>query len=520
MLIPNFYSGSDVLGCQAFDEIREGVGNIVAAVRMMVDGKYLSRPRHPVGIDDHAEDVLDNLNYNSERSHLVGIWGKGGIGKTSIAKVIYNRICHNFECPRFLTNIKDIWQQDSGKDYLQKQLSDISNTTDMIMPSTEMGDSFYLKRALVVLDDVSQTDQLLSLCSNRKLFGLGSIILVTTREKNILDLLEFDLKYELEEMNSSKSLELFSWHAFKHLTPPDSLIKRSRKAISYCGGLPLALEVLGSLLLDRTTSEWKSVLKLLERNQSNAVPLKLSYDFLDDNEKKIFLEIGCSYIGMDRHNITQLLNGCGLAADDGISKLIERGLLKVDKNNKLEMHDLLRDMGREMNHFKPKSKWFHNIFLSFRGKDTRMSFVSHLCAALQNAGIEVYMDNKLERGENISSSLLQAIEGSKISIIIFSMNYANSSWCLQELEKIIECHRTIGQEVLPVFYGVEPSEVRRQIGPFGKELDGLVQRISATKDMIISWKRALTEAANLSGFSVNDYRYSLISFFPDSYRLF
>lgn len=163
-------------------------------------------------------------------------------------------------------------------------------------------------------------------------------------------------------------------------------------------------------------------------------------------------------------------------------------------------------MGRELNYLKPKSQWVHNVFLSFRGLDTRRSFTSYLCAALRNGGIAVYMDDNLERGENISSSLLQAIEVSRVSIIIFSINYANSRWCLQELEKIMECHRTLGQEVLPVFYGVEPSEVRNQIGSFGKALGGLVQRISDTKDMIISWKRALTEAANLSGWNLNDYR--------------
>ncbi|XP_057451408.1 disease resistance protein RUN1-like isoform X2 [Lotus japonicus] len=443
------------------------------------------------------------------RMVLDGIWGKGGIGKTSIAKVIYNRMFESFEGSSFVANIKDVWKQDKGEDYLRTQLlSDINSTTDMAVHSTEVEKILAHKRVLVVLDDVSNTDQLISLCGSRKRFGVGSIIMITTREKQVLDLFELDVVYEMKEMDPSKSLELFSWHAFKHYIPTDDWIQLSRKAISFCGGLPLALEVLGSLLLDRTASQWKSILKLLKRNQSNEVLniLKLSYDFLDDNEKKVFIEIACFYMGKDRHNVTQLLSGCGLAAETGISKLIERSLLKVDKNNKLEMHDLVQEMGRELNRLKPKSKWIHTVFLSFRGLDTRRSFTSHLYAALQHAGIEVYMDDKLKRGENISSSLLQAIEGSRVSIIIFSVNYANSIWCLQELEKIMECHRAIGQEVVPVFYGVEPSEVRKQIGSFGQALDGLVQRISATKDMIVRWKRALTEAANLSGWNLNSYR--------------
>ncbi|XP_061376306.1 uncharacterized protein LOC133318335 [Gastrolobium bilobum] len=498
-----------VLDIDAFGEKNKVAGIIVDAVHMILGGKYLSRPRHPVGIDLHAKNVFDLLSYSSEGVHFVGIWGKGGIGKTALAKVIYNRMYDSFEVSSFLANINDLWMRDNGKDYLLKHLlSDMVNTEDMKIYSVEMEKILSHKRALLVFDDAGEVDQLISLCGSREWFGPGSVILITTRQKYSYPFLEFDFTYEMKEMDTSQSLELFSWHAFKHFSPSDGFIKLSRKAITHCGGLPLALEVLGSLLLDRTTSEWKGVLRLLERNESYAVSkmLKMSYEFLDDYEKKTFLEIACFYIGKDRHSITQLLNGCGLPAETGISKLIDRSLLKVDKNNKLEMHDMLQKMGREMNHFKPKSKCIHNVFLSFRGQDTRRSFTSHLCDAFQNAGVDVYMDDKLERGEDISSSLLQAIEGSRISIIIFSINYANSRWCLQELEKIMECHRTVGQEVLPVFYGVEPSEVRNQIGTFGKAFEGLVQRSSATKDMIISWKRALREAANLSGWNLNNYR--------------
>ncbi|XP_057445146.1 disease resistance protein RUN1-like isoform X2 [Lotus japonicus] len=491
-----------IVDFQASDEI-------VHIVCMMLDGKYLSCTYHQIGKSIHTKNIYDSLSNDLESVHLVGIWGKGGSGKTTIAKVIYNNMCHSFEGSIFLANIKDEWKQDNGKEYLQKQLlTEINSSTDLIMNSTEMEKILPHKRVLVVLDDVSQRDQLISLCGSPVWFGPGSMILITAREKHLLDDLELDFEYEMKGMESSESLQLFGSHAFKNDSPAGNLIKLSKKAISHCGGLPLALEVLGSLLLDRKRSEWKSILKLLKRNQSNEVLniLKVSYDFLDHNEKKIFIEIACFYIGMDRHNITQLLNGCGLAAETGISKLIELSLLKVDMNNKLEMHDLFQDMGSDLNDLKPKSKWIHNVFLSFRGVDTRRSFTSHLYATLQNAGMAVYMDDNLERGENISSSLLQAIEVSRVSIIIFSINYANSRWCLQELEKIMECHRTLGQEVLPVFYGVEPSEVRNQIGSFGKALGGLVQRISDTKDMIISWKRALTEAANLSGWNLNDYR--------------
>jgi len=173
----------------------------------------------------------------------------------------------------------------------------------------------------------------------------------------------------------------------------------------------------------------------------------------------------------------------------------------------------------------------YDVFLSFRGEDTRKSFTSHLFASLQNAGIIVFKDDhSLVRGDDISKSLLQAIQESRISVIVFSKNYADSRWCLQELMKIMECNRTTGQMLLPVFYDVHPSEVRHQTGEFGKVFRNLSKRIlkgdelmvpkwrntleeeesmvleDGYKDIVLKWKDALHEAAGLAGFLVLNSR--------------
>ena len=80
------------------------------------------------------------------------------------------------------------------------------------------------------------------------------------------------------------------------------------------------------------------------------------------------------------------------------------------------------------------------------------------------------MDDKLRSEENISEELLKTIKRSMISVIMFSENYASSKWCLDELVWILECRKNLGQLVLPVFYGIDPSEVRKQEGKFGVEL--------------------------------------------------
>ena len=139
----------------------------------------------------------------------------------------------------------------------------------------------------------------------------------------------------------------------------------------------------------------------------------------------------------------------------------------------------------------------HDVFLSFRGEDTRYNFTSHLHKALRDKQIQTYIDYKLNSGDEISPSLLKAIEESQISVIIFSKDYASSRWCLEELVKILECKKSYGQIVIPVFYYVNPSDVRHQTGTYGNAFTKHEQQQSLGQ--VQRWKGALKEAANLSG---------------------
>ncbi|CAJ2635019.1 unnamed protein product [Trifolium pratense] len=281
----------------------------------------------------------------------------GGIGKSTIAKVVYNDLCYEFDEQSFLANIREVWEKESGQISLQEQLlSDILKIEKIKVHSVERGkvmikDRLCTKRALVVLDDVSESEQLNALCGNRNGIGPGSIIIITTRDVRLLDILGVDIIYEVDGLDLDESLELFSWHAFREANPTKGFLILSRDVVAYCGGLPLALEVLGSYLFKRRNQEWLSVLSKLTKIPNDQIhdKLKISFDGLRDRmEKDIFLDICCFFIGKNRAYVTQILNGCGLHADIGLTVLIERSLIKVEKNNKLGMHDLLRDMGREI----------------------------------------------------------------------------------------------------------------------------------------------------------------------------
>ena len=148
-------------------------------------------------------------------------------------------------------------------------------------------------------------------------------------------------------------------------------------------------------------------------------------------------------------------------------------------------------------------RWDYDVFLSFRGEDTRNGFTGHLYRALFVNGFKTFIDDELRRGEQISAELLKAIRLSRISIIIFSQNYAFSTWCLEEVVEILNC-RLNGQSVIPVFYKVDPSEVRKQEGSFKVALAKQENKFKNNIEKVQRWRAALIEAASLSGWHYKD----------------
>ncbi|KAM0030856.1 putative TIR domain, P-loop containing nucleoside triphosphate hydrolase [Helianthus debilis subsp. tardiflorus] len=142
----------------------------------------------------------------------------------------------------------------------------------------------------------------------------------------------------------------------------------------------------------------------------------------------------------------------------------------------------------------------YDVFLSFRGEDTRKTFVGHLYHALHCRGIDTYKDDeKIKKGEVISKELIESIQDSRFYIIVFSKDYASSSWCLDELAKIIECQRLTEHTAYPVFYDVEPTHVRHQSGAVEEAFKKHVGKEGAVR-----WRSALNEAAGLAGWELKN----------------
>ena len=147
------------------------------------------------------------------------------------------------------------------------------------------------------------------------------------------------------------------------------------------------------------------------------------------------------------------------------------------------------------------SRLTYDVFLSFRGKDTRNGFTDHLYAALKQKGILTFRDDEmLEKGKSISPELLKAIKESKLAIVIFSKNYASSTWCLDELTKVIGCMEETGMAILPIFYHVDPSDVRKQKGTFAK---AFVEHEKENIEKVQTWRAALKKVAEISGWHLH-----------------
>ncbi|XP_062028798.1 disease resistance protein RUN1-like [Rosa rugosa] len=330
---------------------------IIKEITKYLNNTDLNVADNEVGIDSRMQDIISHLGVGTSHDvRIVGICGMGGIGKTTVAKALYNKFRQSFEASSFLPDVRETAMQNNGMVSLQESLlSDISKTSMAEVRHDDRGinvikNRIGCRRVFVVIDDVDQVEQLKALAIGRDSFGLGSRVLITTRDEHLLKQLSVESIYQVRLMDEEESIKLFSLHAFKtHCPPNEEYLRLSRRVVYCCGGLPLALKVLGSFLVQRSPKFWESEIKKLQTIPPLEVQekLKISFDGLnDDIERDIFLDISCFHIGKKMDIVKQILDSCDLFPDSGIQVLVQRCLVIVNNKNELMMHDLLRDMGR------------------------------------------------------------------------------------------------------------------------------------------------------------------------------
>ena len=326
--------------------------------RVKLNYTKISDVKYPIGIDSRVEDINCLLDIDSNDVRMVVIHGLPGIGKTTIAKAIYDLIAYRFEGSNFLWNVKENSRTNEGKLQLRETLySEIFGGRTLkelgaikrINMRMEMPKH---KTILLILDNVDKLIQVTDLLGKCNCFAPGSRIIITTRDKKLLSTLQEDYHltyytYRLKELDKHESHELFCQHAFKENKPKEGYSELIDLFISYAKGLPLALEIIGSNLYQRDTRYWKCALDKYKRilNPNILEVLKISYDGLDQTQQHIFLDIACFLKGLQM----DVVESC-YSYDPyyDIKILKDKSLIFVDKNGKLSMHDLIQQMGLEI----------------------------------------------------------------------------------------------------------------------------------------------------------------------------
>ncbi|CAN6561751.1 unnamed protein product [Malus baccata var. baccata] len=326
------------------------VQQIVDEIAIKLKNTYLTVAPNPVGIDSRVQEIGKYLDDGgSDDVRIIGIWGMGGLGKTTVAKDIFNKYQDKFAGKSFLADVRE----EKLVDVQNTLLYDVLRLRNIKVSRVDEGTEDIKRRlgklrVLVIVDGVDSVNQLEALAIKSDSFGPGSRIIITTRDKRLLEILKVDTICHLPAMNNEEALELLSWHAFSKDYPNNEYLQVSREVVDYCGGLPLALKVLGTHLFERRTSVWESALKKWKRSRPYSVihqNLKISYDGIkDDDVMSMFLDISCFFIGMNKDYVMKILN----RHDSDTTRLQEQCLVTVDTKGNLMMHGLIRDTGREI----------------------------------------------------------------------------------------------------------------------------------------------------------------------------
>ncbi|XP_056171302.1 disease resistance protein L6-like isoform X2 [Syzygium oleosum] len=346
----------------------EVIDDIIKRVLQKITIRKRDLPTYLVGIDDRIEDIKKLLNCcDTSDVRFVIIYGIGGMGKTTLAKVVFNQFSPQFEGHSFLSSIQE---SSPCRGIVKMQRKLVADLFNFSLPKTcdfEEGNNMIRKRlpnkrVLLVFDGIDENNQSMQLAKYCTLCGPGSRIIITTRDKSAfptkVEGFEEHIStgstetflYEMKEMRYDHALQFFNNLAFSTDSVPPDLYDLSREVVALTGGLPLAVEVIGSHLHGQSKAQWISILEKLKEVPHEKVQqrLKISYDALEYRPQQIFLDIACFFVNKKKTNPMYMWEDSGFYPKVEIEVLIDKSLIKIVDHDRIWMHDQLRTLGREI----------------------------------------------------------------------------------------------------------------------------------------------------------------------------
>ncbi|XP_034679842.1 disease resistance protein RUN1-like [Vitis riparia] len=302
-----------------------------------------------VGIDSRLCEIEPLLCLKAADVRIIGIWGMSGIGKTTLAGAIFERFRNQFEGCVFFENVGTQLEREGIEGLQEKLLPKILGLKNLSLtgrPSIKA--ALGSKKVLIVLDNVKDPMIIEKIAKKRDWFGVGSRIIITTTNKNVLRTHEVKEIYEVKKFDGDEAMKIFSRYAFKQDHPRKDFVELSKSIIACTHGLPLAIKLLGDLLFEKSKHEWETKLDKLNKDLKLGINcLQMSYNELNDDEQCLFLDIACFFKGENIDYVAKILDNHNCCPIDGIHALVDKSLITIS-GNKLQMHDLLQEMGREV----------------------------------------------------------------------------------------------------------------------------------------------------------------------------
>ena len=371
----------------------EFIEKIVKYVSNKINRVPLYVADYPVGLESKVQKVNLLLDVGSNvEVQMLGIYGTGGMGKTTLARAVYNSIADQFDGLSFLHDVRENSTKHGLESLQEKLLSKIVELDGKLGDVNEgipkIMERLQRKKVLLILDDVHELKQLQVLAGGLDWFGPGSRVIVTTRDKQLLESHGIERAYEIDKLNEKEALELLRWKSFKNNKVDSNFDDVLRCAVTYASGLPLALEVVGSNLFGKNIGEWKSAINQYERIPIKKIQeiLKVSFDALEEDEQNVFLDIACCFKGYELKELEDILHAhYGNCMKYQIGVLHEKSLIKInswrfffpeesDNRSYVTLHAMIEKMGKEIVREKsPKEP----------GKRSRLSFHKDIIHVLE-----------------------------------------------------------------------------------------------------------------------------------------